>query len=180
MSEPLPPRGTLRTGKGWKAAVLGTKAEGTRVSLLPVRIGHHLVAVEAMRVIAVFPGAVYTGPEDARKPVQRVDLHGLLEVSGNASCETIVARADDRTGLGDGPRVAFAIDGAERLRSVPLEALSPLPPVARDQIEVDFLVGLVVEPERTSFLLDPARLARWAAALDAGSRNPGQEGSRGR
>ncbi|MBI3724812.1 hypothetical protein HY251_12785 [bacterium] len=173
------PRDTLKTGAGWKAAVLKPR-DRARVSLLPVRVGPHLVAIEAMRIIAVFPGAVYVGEDDPKKPVRRVDLHGILGVSGTQSCETIVARADDRTGRGDGPRVAFAIDGAERLVTLPLEALGPFPPVAREQIQVDFLVGVVNEPDRTSFLLDPARLSRWAAALEAGRARGAEEDARGR
>lgn len=183
----------LRLGKGRETRRLeaGESAAPRTVALVVVRVGSHRIAIEAPRVIEVRAGAVLEAADHPRRPIARADLHALLHEPARDSCQTVLARADGRIGRGDGARVSFAVDDCDRLVVVPIEAIGPLPPVAREQIEVDFLVGVAILPsgrssegtrntaderegpgatpllhaaiERAAFLLDPARLARAAA-----------------
>jgi len=151
-------RSTLRLGP---AGTLGP-AEQSSVLLLPLRIGPHRLAIEASRVVEVVPGGAWTGPADADRPVVNADLYRTLGMLAPEDRETILARADGLVGRGPGSFVAFSVDRAERLLKTPLEDLAPLPEIAREQIQVDFLVGVVRTGkggEELAFLLDPRRLA---------------------
>lgn len=189
----------FRLGKGRETRRIEAVGEycglPSSVTLLVARIGEHRIAVEATRVIEVRAGEAFE-TDDPRRPVTRADLHALLGEPQSLSPQSVLARADRQTGRGDGPRVAFAADEIDRLVVVPLEGLAPLPPVAREQIQVDFLVGVAFLPpvktahekrteaevraerdgpprletsvERAAFLLDPRKLA--LAAANAGGR----------
>jgi hypothetical protein len=117
------------------------------ITLLPLRAGGHFLVIEVSRVIEVVAGSVRSLPVDEENPVVRAELHKLLDLP----------------------------DRADRLIPVPLEQFSPFPPIAREQMRVDFLVGVVRLPVRgaswqesttaaepIAYLLDPARLARAA------------------
>jgi hypothetical protein len=142
------------------------------VALVVVRLGPFHLAIEASRVIEVRAGAVYMGAQSDERPVIAVDLHEQLRVPSSESQETLVARGDGKLGRGDGLRVAFAVDDCDRLVTAPLEAFSPLPPVAKEQIQVDFIAGVVKvvlrnddkTVEKTAFLLDPEKLAQAGSA----------------
>jgi chemotaxis signal transduction protein len=149
---------------------------GESVLLLPLRIGTHRLAIEASRVVEVVPGAAWTGTEDAERPVIRCDLSRALGVVSRGGGETFLARADGLIGRGPGRYVAFSVDTSERLFKAPLESFAPLPPIARDQVAVDFLVGVVRIGQRDdemAFLLDPARLAAWEERGEATPRKGG-------
>jgi hypothetical protein len=139
-------------------------ARPTSIALLPLTVGRHHLVLEVARVIELFPEPVFRDVAGAERPVVRADLYRLLGTTGFSAFETILARADGRSGRGPGPCVAFSVDSAERLVSVPLEAIAPLPPILEEQLEVDFLVGIVTLPTHMAFLLDPARLANAARA----------------
>src|SRR5271170_2504029 len=146
-------RSTLRLGPGG-----GRAAPVEHVLFLPLRIGPHVLVIEATRVVEVVPGGAWTGPLDPERPVARADLYRLLGMLAPEDRETILARADGLLGRGPGRFVAFAVDRAERLVRSPLENVLPLPCVAREQIDADFLVGVVrlqYPDDGMAFLLDP-------------------------
>jgi chemotaxis signal transduction protein len=151
-------RSTLRLGPATGA---GPK-QAEHVLLLPLRVGQHLIAIEAARVVEVLPGEAASPAADPDRPFVRFDLGASLGVTPSGQRETILARADGVLGRGPGRFVAFAVDGTLRLSRVPLENLAPLPPVTKEQIEVDYIVGVVRLPfpdDGMAFLLDPMKLA---------------------
>lgn len=151
-------RSTLRLGPA--AAPQPQAAEN--ILFLPLVIGEHRLVVEAARVVEIVPGGAWTGPLDPARPVVSADLYRVLGMLAPEDRETVLARADGQLGRGPGRMVAFAIDRADPLIRAPLENVAPLPEIAREQIQIDFLVGVVRLPfplDGMAFLLDPMKLA---------------------
>lgn len=165
---PAHARGTRSTLRMGPATGSGTPAE-EHVLVLPLWLGPHRLAIEAARVVEVVPGGAWTGPLDPARPVVNADLYRTLGMFAPEDRETILARADGQVGRGPGRFVAFAVDRADRLVKMPLENVAPLPDVAREQIEVDFIVGIVrlqFPDDGMAFLLDPALVADSAATSE--------------
>jgi hypothetical protein len=165
-------RSTLRLGKAELAA-----RPNEHVLLLPVWIGQHRLAIEATRVVEVVPGA-WANPRQGDSTVVTADLYRALGVLAPEDRETVLARSDGRLGRGPGTFVAFAVDRAQRLVKAPLENLAPLPEIARVQIAVDFIVGVVrmqFPDDGMAFLLDPKKLAAQDDARGSAARPPAEE-----
>jgi hypothetical protein len=156
----------MRLGRdGPRSSVSGSKDAPTTVTLAVVTIGPHKLAIEASRVIEVRAGALFTG-------CTRADLHALLGAEAKQGF-TVIARGDSKSGRGPGPRVGFGVDDCDRLVVAQLEAFAPLPPVAREQIQVDFLVGVVRIGAKTK-IVEGTRPTP-ARAASGGRRRPGED-----
>jgi chemotaxis signal transduction protein len=152
-------RSTLRLGP---AMPVPAAPRAEEVHLLPIVVGPHRLAIEVARVVEIFPGGEWTAPPDPQRPVALPDLHRELGALAVQEREMILARADGLSGRGPGRYVAFAVDRAERLVKAPLENICPLPEVARDQIGISFIAGVVRFPwpdDGLAFLLDPQLLS---------------------
>jgi len=122
------------------------------LSFLPFWVGPYEFAVEATRVVYVGGRELKTEQlKGILDEVHRVSLRELLGLKPRADSELIITRSDD------GRHVAFRVDHSDRLESISLPDIRPLPPVLAETIQIPFLWGIAVRSVKSGSLTAKSR-----------------------